>query len=115
MTGKTFENGNPGSQSNQPHQAKEFSKMEERTYQEPFCILGSRGKFSPLYTRYLPPLEWFTEPPRKEVINFYKNINDKTELYLREKLANIQRELQEHRSNREVHFSDKKGKSYLYE
>ncbi len=90
--------------------------LNEKEHTEPFCIIGSKGKFHPSYRFYLPALERALDIPKEEVIKFYKNIDDKAELFLREKLYDIQKQVQEHRSNREVHYSDKKTnkKEYKY-
>ena len=82
-------------------------------YTEPFCIIGSKGRFHQGYERYLPPLEYFIdETPIQEVINFYRNIDDKTELFLREKLHEIKGELQEHYKHHSL--SDKKYNKDYY-
>ena len=81
----------------------------KRYFDQSFCIIGSKGKFHASYQYYLPPLEYINgalDTPKQEVVRYYKNINDKTELYLREKLSQLQKELQEHFS--QVH-SNKKG------
>ena len=50
------------------------------------------------------------DTPKQEVVRFYKNINDKTELYLRKQIAEIKRELQEHYS--QVHSNKKRSSKY---
>ena len=41
---------------------------EKMRYDQPFCIIGSKGKFRGAHYSYLPPLELPEETPKKEQV-----------------------------------------------
>ena len=79
-------------------------------YDQPFCIINSKGKFHPRYQRYLPPLELpdpdlepaFTEfvPPDIQQLIY-------SESQLRAEVRYLSRKLMEH-------IDKQKRKAYSY-
>ena len=52
-----------------------------KKYTEPFCIIGSKGKFAECYGAYLPPLEFPDEPnpePKVKQIITHIHIDPRT-------------------------------------
>ena len=54
--------------------------MNKDIYNQPFCIINSKGKFAECYGRYLPPLphiDMKEKPPQDvEVRYIHHNVND---------------------------------------